>query len=741
MTLDPTAREIDPAIRKLRQTGWILLILLAAAALRLVALPSAPPGMTGIPPGMTHDEADHGLTAWEIVNGARALYFTVGYGREPLYDYATALLMAGTGPTILAARMTSVYFSLLMIAAVYAWARRAFGAPVALLTAAGLAIGFWPVMAGRQALRSIALPALFSLAVLVFWRGMLEGEKGRRGEREKGGQITPRLPFPLSPPLFIAAGILLGLTIYTYIPARVMWLAFPALALYLTVMGHRGEFGRQAAYRNGWPDARRVWVGLGITLVVALVVAAPLLSYLANNPQIEVRIDELNAPLDAAAAGDFAPLWANARGALSLFTIEGDQTWRYNIPGKPFLGPVMGVLFYAGLLVAGWLAVCGLGFRNRVFQKKLGFYRSTGPGAFLALVWLALGFAPVLVTGPGLSSTQAIGALPVLYVFPALAAYGLWTILSQMTAEPITNYELRITNEGDRRRRSAVGGLLAVALFTTLAAQTARDYFIRWANEPEVRVQYEATMVTALGWLNEHGAGAAAVSTITPDRYHTPAVALLTLRNPAVRPRWFDGRESLILPGEANSLLVVPGFTPIPAELRPYLAGATLIDELPMRPNDLDRPVRIDRLAENDVALAGLETAGLPVRFDDYVELIGYTLPTAAARPGDTLRLVTAWRLLRPLPDASIFAHVVNTATSGAAEPLAVADSLGAPGESWVAGDVLLQLHTITLPDDIATGEYPLAVGVYTRGDRRRLVVNDGRDMVELTHIVVEDNE
>ena len=735
MTLDPTAREIDPAIRKLRQTGWILLILLAAAALRLVALPSAPPGMTGIPPGMTHDEADHGLTAWEIVNGARALYFTVGYGREPLYDYATALLMAGTGPTILAARVTSVYFSLLMIAAVYAWARRAFGAPVALLTAAGLAAGFWPVMAGRQALRSIALPALFSLAGLVFWWGLLEGEKGRQGEREKGRKIAPQHPFPLSPLLFFAAGILLGLSIYTYIPARVMWPAFPALAIYLTVIGRRGEFGRQAAYRNGWPDARRVWVGLGITLVVALVVAAPLLLYLANNPQVEVRIDELNAPLDAALAGNFAPLWANMRGALRLFTVEGDQTWRYNIPGKPFLGPVMGVLFYAGLLVAGWLVMRP--FRNRVSSEKPGFYGgNSGPGAFLALVWLALGFAPVLVTGPGLSSTQAIGALPMLYVFPALAAYGLWAILSQMTAGPITNYELRITNEEDRRRRPAVGGLLALALFAVLAAQTGRDYFIRWANEPEVRVQYEATMVTALGWLNEHGAGAAAVSTITPGRHHTPAVALLTLRNPAVRPRWFDGRQSLILPGEANSLLVVPSFTPIPDALQPYLAEATPIDELPMRPNDLDRPVRIYRLAENDVALAGLETAGLPVQFSDYVELIGYALPTAAAQPGGTLQLVTAWRLLRPLPDASLFAHVV-----GPVEPLAVADTLGAPGESWVAGDVLLQLHTITLPDDILAGEYPLAVGVYTRSDGQRLVTDDGADMVQLTHITVTGDE
>ena len=69
------------------------------------------------------------------------------------------------------------------------------------------------------------------------------------------------------------------------------------------------------------------------------------------------------------------------------------------------------------------------------------------------------------------------------------------------------------------------------------------------------------------------------------------------------------------------------------------------------------------------------------------------------------------------------------------------ADTPGAPGEPWVAGDVLLQLHTITLPDDILAGEYPLAVGVYTRSDGQRLVTDDGADMVQLTYITVMGDE
>ncbi len=158
-----------------------------------------------------------------------------------------------------------------------------------------LAVGFWPVMAGRQALRSIALPAMYALAVLFFWEGCRRVEAQRRSS-------SPAM-------LFAISGIFLGLTGYTYIPARVMWLALPALAAYLVLTG-RGE-GR---------GTRRLLAGLGLTLIVAAFAVAPLYFHLANNPGLEVRIDELSAPLQIARDGDLSPLWFNIRSALRLFT-------------------------------------------------------------------------------------------------------------------------------------------------------------------------------------------------------------------------------------------------------------------------------------------------------------------------------------------------------------------------------------------------------------------------------------
>ncbi|MCA9923509.1 MAG: glycosyltransferase family 39 protein, partial [Anaerolineales bacterium] len=578
-----------------RHLLWLLLILVTAVSLRLYHIREAPPGLT-------HDEADHGITAWGILQGEGGIYFPVGYGREPLYDYATAAVMAVMGPTYLAGRLTAVFFSLLTIVGLYAWTCRAFDRTTALLAAVGLAVSFWGVMAARQSLRSITLPALFVLALWLWWRESGEWQVAR-GKRQ--GRKTS---FIIHNSLFIIhyflSGIFLGLTFYTYIPARIMWLLFPAILVYLAIVD-RDHF-------------KLVWKGTAVTLLIASLIALPLILFLLNNPELEVRIAELSGPLTAVSHGDFSLLWQNAKSSLRLFTVAGDTTWRYNIPGKPFLPLVQGTLFYVGLLLAGWWVIRPLRKNSTPQQKQ------RGAAAFAALAWLLLGIAPVLVTGPELSMTQAMGMQPVMYVFPAL-------VLGQLKTK---NGKQKTKN---KKRTAAydipltVYWLLITIFFTGIAYNTARDYFGTWVNAPEVRVQYESTMVAAMDYVNTHDVKDVAISTITPGEFHTPALAQMMLTNTpvlsaaevAVLPRWYDGRTSLLLPQAEESVVIVPGFTPMHPALGRYVNTRATGTTLPLRDTDLDRPLNIYEWRQ-DETLAEWQTIftmeDIPVNFGDKLQ-------------------------------------------------------------------------------------------------------------------------
>ncbi|MCB0006507.1 MAG: hypothetical protein KDE04_08625, partial [Anaerolineales bacterium] len=112
----------------------LIFILLLAAALRLVWL-------TDFPPGLTHDEANNGREALTVLDGEFLYISPFGYGREPLYRYVVAGLMALIGPGLFALRLVNVFTGLLAIALSYRWAALALDRgrrirPVALTAAA-----------------------------------------------------------------------------------------------------------------------------------------------------------------------------------------------------------------------------------------------------------------------------------------------------------------------------------------------------------------------------------------------------------------------------------------------------------------------------------------------------------------------------------------------------------------------------------------------------------------------------
>src|SRR5512145_3517881 len=53
--------------------------------------------LNDVPPGLHHDEVIIGQVAKEILRGHFAIYFTPGYGHEPLYHYLVAGMFGAIG--------------------------------------------------------------------------------------------------------------------------------------------------------------------------------------------------------------------------------------------------------------------------------------------------------------------------------------------------------------------------------------------------------------------------------------------------------------------------------------------------------------------------------------------------------------------------------------------------------------------------------------------------------------------
>jgi 4-amino-4-deoxy-L-arabinose transferase-like glycosyltransferase len=645
----------------------LLVVLCLAAAVRFWYLDS-------VPPGLTHDEAGHGQDAVAILYGARPIYETIGYGREPLYDYVVATAMAIAGRSdYLVLRSVSALFGVLAVAISYWWIRRAFGVWEALLTSGMLAVSFWGVSVSRQGLRSAVLPALLAGAVVTWWRGAFDSE--RRPIRGYGW--------------FALSGLLVAATLWTYMAARVTWVIFLAMPLYLA-------FTDRPRFRQRWP-------GMALVLLVAMLAASPMFIWLWRHPGMEQRFSQLDEPLRRLAQGEVGQLWTNGLQALGMFTLRGDDLWMYNIPGRPLLGLVEGLLFYAGLLLAIW--------------------QWRRPQYALALIWLAAGLFPSVVTGLSASSTRAVGLLPVLYLFPALA----------------------IGSIKQRVKIPAIAvGVFVVLLVALMGVQTSRAYFGEWAEAPNVRVAYHTTLFEIGQSLKQESLPpdtSVVVSSITPGRFHDPYALDMVTRPVELDLRWVDARSALVFPPRA-ARLIVPALAPLDPALAALVAPyVDLVEARRLQPDDLNPGFDVydwDSIAALQAGLLGLgdapafwaDGAGFPIAdptsiyrplelpadLGHTVALLGYEMASPVVAHGEELALITYWQILAvpdPALETVLFAHVLDPAEGG--RSIAGQDRLDAPSWNWHVGEVFAQVHRIRIEADIPSGAYPIELGAYTR--------------------------
>jgi 4-amino-4-deoxy-L-arabinose transferase-like glycosyltransferase len=649
------------------------LILLIAAALRIVAFDQAPPGLQ-------HDEifkAQEGIAL--ITQGDFRLFYPTNQGHEGGFVWLLGVSYALFGQNLLMVRFPALAAGLLTVALTYRVAGEAFGRRTA-FTAAGLtAVSMWALYVSRVGLRATLLPVM---VLLVLW-GLLRLYRGRRPWRTA-----------------VLTGIALGLSLYTYTSAFALFAAFGAFCAALLA------FDR--------PRLHRLWRPLIVTGLIAAALALPMLVIRVTDPQGTNRVSTISRPLNDALDGRPQELIDNGLKLLGMPAVTGDPEWRYNVADRPLFPLPVGLLVYAGAGLMLW----------RIRRQPLF-------AAILAL--MLVGLIPSLLTVSAPSFLRSIGVLPPVMLALALAINTLprrmaWgasaaviAIVGLLDARAFfvdwpQNDEVHAIYRDDLEQLAAVLRANPTAHAFVSTTDTGLDPMIfAYYNPPD------ATRVTFFDGRTTLALGTAADSLlfVSPDSPITPPHA--DWLDPASGSQHLapllrqDGQiayEVYQLDGAADALaarLADVSATPFYV----YPAGA-----FPSR----------------DVS-AWAEPVAYPANFGGIVALVGADLSArviAPQRDGVNLQLY-----FQPVQDGvdrplNVFVHMLRLDGTVHAQR----DLLGVPTIQWQTGSTFIQ-DSFVIAGDTPPGEYIIAMGMYdfVTGERLPILTADGRALSD--HLIL----
>ncbi|MCJ7551805.1 MAG: glycosyltransferase family 39 protein, partial [Anaerolineae bacterium] len=581
--------------KTLRWWAAIVVLLILAFGTRVWNLSSAPPGLT-------HDEASNGHDSAAILEGEHRIYFPVGYGHEPLYNYSVALTTLLLGQSIFALRITTVAWAFTQCLLTAALARRWWGRQAAIIVLAAYCASFWALMLSRVGLRAPTLPALLTGSVLAFDRA-----------------IRPR-PGRKNRPWYALSGLLLGASLYTYMAGRGMPLLYVVFLITLAITDRSA--------------LRRVWAGTLTLLAIALLVSAPLLLYLRANPELEQRIGQLGAAITALGQGQWRPIWTNISAGLPMLFTAADPQWLYNIAGRPGLEPLLAILFLVGL----GRALIHLRDRRSVFL----------------LTWLAGGVAPALLTPVDYNLLHAIAAMPA--VMLTVAAGG--ACISSRLAARLDHHH--------RWLRTVVAAVAIVAFAATVTETTHAYFVTWAENRNVHVAYHQHVVALGRYLDAQSDRRPVVVTSLYPGEVHDPYTMEVTLRREDLSLRWVDGRDALFVPsGEARLVVEEQTQLPavlstwLSPDLTPLVTLRFREDDIPaiVQGYSWDAQASWERLIgslSQDVSLQAGDpppaeahsAADAPVGFAGTVTLAGYRwdaatdVPGAPAPPGSTLNLL-----------------------------------------------------------------------------------------------------
>jgi len=678
-------QEVAPSHRPSWSHPLLLLaIVLLASVFRIYRLDA-------LPPGLYHDEAYNGLDAlallhgqprpiffevWEQValagqastlpHGQFPLYFVGNYGREPLFYYLLALSLWAVGVRPLAVRLVPALTGVLVVLAVYWLAREllagddvARGRRVSLLAALNVAIWYWPLHFSRFGIRPTLLPLVSALTFAALLRGLRTG----RWLAWAGG------------------GFWLGLSLYTYTPARMLPLAV------LAWLGVVARTDRTFFHRR-W----REWAAC---LFVAAAVAAPLCLFFLDHSEWAwfraqyVATDALGVEVQSLSE----MLIGNVGRVVGGFFLAGEQNLRHNLPGRPMLDPSQAIWFFLGLS----LVIARVTRNPKPHASRITPYASL-------LIWLPVMLLPTYLTSDAPHFGRAIGITPAAAVLMALGIDGLWKWAQRQKWAP---WPVGLV---------LVGGLLYTGW------RTAEDYFVGWAGHPGLEAAFQTDFVALGEYARRLPPDESVYLTPPTEEYATILFIQGGRENDRIKsfasaagalPAGREGRAAtyLIRPGDETALPLLERRLP-QGQIVATRPGFTAY-----------------RLPADGPRVA--PTAPLEANWADKIALLGYDLPQGPFRPGENVPVTVYWRALSEMDlPYTFFVHLLgpfNAATDG---PLwgqhdAQPGDGTYPTAAWDRGEIVVDEYVVPIPSDTPAGEYELEIGFYYLPTLKRLPVLD----------------
>jgi len=642
-----------------------VVLLLIAAVFRLHDLATLPPGLSG-------DEIDNIRIVETVRDGTIETYYNLrGEGRESLYQIVVVAMTTFTGNGLVGYRLASVFASLITLAIVYVLGKRLLGALAGLAGMALLALGLFPSLLARATLPETLLPLLTAATLLALAQSL--------------SVYRARHARPPNSIAFAVLGVVLGIGFYIH-P-----LHFGIVLVAMVFIGYM-VLSRQLISR----------FTLGFTSFAILVMIIIVMPYLIAS----IRQPELSGAarvLTGYGQGFVATLFDGASG---LF-FRGDLNPIYNLPGRPLIDLVSGIIATIGLVAT------------------IRYWRQPRFALLLISVVFLLPLALITPNSPDFKRFALI--LPLVALMFGAGIEALYASIS--------------------RSGRTIFAIVLVALLAFNIQWTWRDLFGNWSTLPAIQPAYHARLGALARYLDRTTQTTPSII-CTPELYppndalHLVDAQIMVLMMHQVDAplRYADCGSALVLADGGNEQQIIFLQPDGLERVNPYLAqwidqGVLLTEDAP--PNaviklDVSQSLAntIGRFTTTATASFAPETgnadtiAETPVRFGGNITFLGYDrAPTESYAPGAVVPVYTYWRVDGQVPtDLRFFTHLLSDPAVIAVQ----ADTLGVRADLLELRDVIIQSTFLQLPFTIPEGDYLLSTGAYERNRGTRLGVFDG---------------